>query len=119
MIVKKGPYNASKNMSKEDKSRFRHLIQTVKTDIKLNNSFDMNKLTKSDREIISKKFDYVYKSRDEIRNLKYNDESKTEEIKKGEEILKKSIEVVDKSQTARQLIEKVIEKIEGNYYIQN
>jgi hypothetical protein len=56
-------------MSKEDKVRYRHLIHSVKEDIKNKNDFDLNKLPDKDQKLIKSRMKYNIKNREKIENI--------------------------------------------------
>lgn len=103
----------SKRKIDEDKKRVEELVKLAKEEIKQKKSFDIEKLNKKDRELITRRMSYVPKQREPVKNIQC-DEKESQDIKANDQLLLKSIEAIDRLKSPRQIIESVIEKIETN-----
>ena len=100
------------------------MVKSVKEESNIKKSFDINKLSAGDREVLTRKSPYLYKIIFENLvpdsagiDLHNKSSDKVEVIKNNncDELLRKSANVMNKSINARRIIENVIERIESNY----
>ncbi len=81
----------------------------------MNKSFDINKLSKKDRDVLTSRLDYTYKMKKKPEDLQRDidyDQIKNKGSKN--EVMRSSVE---KSSSSRRIIENVIERIEGKDYL--
>jgi hypothetical protein len=81
----------------------------------VNKSFDINKLSKKDRDVLTSRLDYTYKMKKKPEDLQRDidyDQIKNKGSKN--EVMRSSVE---KSSSSRRIIENVIERIEGKDYL--
>jgi hypothetical protein len=90
------------------------MVKNIKEESKKNSTFDLNKMNKKDRELMTSTHDYVYKERVELKDLAHPKEDKVVNNKSNDMLVINSKETINKSMTAKQILEGVIEKIENN-----
>ena len=104
----------------EKRKKLEVMVNSVKEESKLKNSFDIVKLKKEDREILTRKSPCLYKLG--LDNLNpdcavSSTPKETQNTKQDDELLKKSNKVMNDSVNARKIIESVIEKIESKKFL--
>ncbi len=102
----------------EKRNKLDVIVNFAKEESKTKKSFDINKLKKEDREVLTRKSPCLSKVQiDDLNPDCAASEAKIDNQNRNDEILKKSVDVMNKSVNARKIIETVIERIESKKFI--